>query len=91
MNEVWDEIDFLYVDKHQRLSWVQLLVFLVVSWLITFYSFINVYIFYAFISLYVLLLDIFSADAYLGPCRTYMVEPFAKILKRKSRKYNTPS
>ena len=35
MNEVWDEIDFLYVDKHQRLSWVQLLVFLVVSWLIT--------------------------------------------------------
>ena len=91
MNEVCDEIDFLYVDKQKRLSWIQLLVFLVVSWLITILFVYKCLLFYAFISLYVLLLDISSADAYLGPCRTYMVEPFAKILKRKSRNYNTPS
>ena len=91
MNEVCDEIDFLYVDKQKRLSWVQLLVFLVVSWLITILFVYKCLLFYAFISLYVLLWDISSADAYLGPCRTSLVELFVKILKRKSRNYNTPS
>ena len=90
MNEVCGEIDFLYVDKQKRLSWVQLLVFLVVSWLITILFVYKCLLFYAFISLYVLL-DISSADAYLSPCWTSMVELFVKILKRKSRNYNTPS
>ena len=90
MNEVCDEIDFLYVDKQKRLSWIQLLVFLVVSWLITILFVYKCLLFYAFISLYVLL-DISSADAYLSPCWTSMVELFVKILKRKSRNYNTPS